>query len=63
MNLFAHDGVDHATTSEAATHSIVSVIFITLLVTVATVLVAGSAIYMVNRFALKKIPIKDREDD
>ena len=63
MELFAHHGIDHSTIGEAAAHSASDTIAITLFVTIAVALLAGSAVYLTNRFALKKSDTKDKAEE
>ena len=63
MELLAHNGVDHSTAAEAANHSANSAVITTIVITAVVVAVAAGAIYLVNRFALKKVPVKDKEEE
>lgn len=63
MEIFAHNGIDHSSASEAAAHSLVSVLLTVLLVTAVVAALITLAVYILNRFSLVEIPVKEEEEE
>lgn len=52
MNIFAHNGVDHSSTSEAVTHAAPDVVLTVVLVTAAVLVLLGAAVWALRHFGL-----------
>lgn len=63
MNLFAHNGVHHSTATEAAVHSLSEVILIILAVSVVIAGLLAASVFVLKKFAVIEIPIKDKEEE
>ncbi len=61
LHFFAHNGVNHGTATEAAAHSAADWILYTLLITLLVVGFMTACLYLLRRFDIITIPIKDKE--
>lgn len=63
MEIFAHNGIDHAGAAEAAAHSLPQIIMIVLLVTVSVVILMAGLTYLAKRFGAVPIPIEEEKEE
>ncbi len=63
MDTFAHNGVHHQTVAEAVTHSLPEIILITILVTALVAGLMGSAIFVLQKFSVIELPVKEKEQN
>lgn len=61
-HLFAHNGVDHASAAEAATHSSSQTVLIVVLVSLVVITFMTAVVYLLKRKSIIALPIEDKED-